>query len=286
MKTQIKISVFLIIAYFLLVIVPLGVKAQPVGKDQNEPDKGSPSREPRESQRRLSFIKQADFYLRDERFVTGKLIEEDKNKVIVEQLEGSELIVMTYSKREVDTRTLKINNIPEVRYYRQLGDYFASRTWDFRDDADDFIQAIRSYEKAKRAAVSAQRKESEIEQLQAKIDELEADRQVWSRQVADRAKLKRMEFEATFDERFKQLEKQIAQSNKMTEIASERLDKFVRQTEQDFQNFAKNLEGIENNISRRLSFLEEKIDENRKSIKDINRHYYHSPRYYYRGRKR
>ncbi|MBN1795090.1 MAG: hypothetical protein JW804_00295 [Sedimentisphaerales bacterium] len=279
MKTQIKILISLLIAGLLLVIIPLKIMAQPqsdLSQDQNRP-------QPYE--RRLAFVKEADFYLRDGQFVTGRLIEEDKYKVVVEQLEGSELVVRTYSKREIDTRTLDIGNIPEIRYFEQLGDYFASRTWDFRDDTDDFIQAIRSYEKAKRATVQADRREDEIKELEAKIDELKKDRQVWAEQVEDRAKLKKLEFDATFDERMKQLERQVLQNYKITEVVSGRIEEYIRQSEKNFRGFDQELSKVKTNFSRSISDIERKIEENRQLIRDVNRYYYY-PRFNYRDRRR
>ena len=94
---------------------------------------------------KINSIKMVDFYLRNgqsARFIEtqgphpvagqlifGKLISEDKNKVIVERLVEGKIILSTYSKRDIDTRTLHITTMPEYKYYLELGEYFYSRTY-------------------------------------------------------------------------------------------------------------------------------------------------------------
>jgi len=128
---------------------------------------------------RTDFVKMANFYLRDGKLVFGKLLSEEKNKITVERLEESRIVVSTYSKREIDSRTLQTRNVPEVRYYIELAEYFSGRTWDFRDDPDDFIQAIRCWEKAKQSIAETQGQDSErIVEINKKINRVQADRKV------------------------------------------------------------------------------------------------------------
>ncbi len=115
----------------------------------------------------------ANFYLRDGKLVFGKLVSEEKNKITVERLDESRIVVSTYSKREIDSRTLQVRSIAEAAYYIELAEYFSGRTWDFRDDPDDFIQAIRCYEKAKRFLAETQGPDSEkIDEINKKIEHL------------------------------------------------------------------------------------------------------------------
>ena len=132
---------------------------------------------PRTTRPRVGPVKMVDFYLRDgEKLVFGKLVSEDRNKITVEHLDESRIIVSTYSKREIDTRTLNIKNTSQVKYWLDLVEYFSGRTWDFRDDPDDFIQAIRCCEKAKQAITDSGRRSSgRIEQIDRKIEQLKAD---------------------------------------------------------------------------------------------------------------
>jgi len=119
-----------------------------------------------------------------ERVVFGKLVSQDKNKITVGRLDGSRIIISTYSKREIDIRTLHSKNVLEARYYLEPAEYFSGRTWDFTDDPDDFIQAIRCYEKAKQSITETQGRDSDrIEGINKKMEQLQADRRVWIREI-------------------------------------------------------------------------------------------------------
>ncbi len=157
---------------------------------------------------RANSVRTVDFHLRTGELIYGKVLTEDKNKITIERLDESKIVVNTYGRREIDPRTLDIKTVPEYRYYLDLADYFAGRTWDFRDDPDDFIQAIRCCEKAKSAlGTTAAGQDSErIEQINERIKKLEADRQVWEIQVKSRAELKKLKFEAEAVNKLKELE--------------------------------------------------------------------------------
>lgn len=224
---------------------------------------------------RTNFVRTVNFYLRDENLVFGKLISEDKNKITLERLDGSRIIVATYSKREIDTRTLRIKNVPEAKYYLDLAEYFSGRTWDFRDDPDDFIQAIRCSEKAKRSIEQAQGPDSErTVEINDKIKKLQADRKIWVREVESRAKLKKLEFEATIETRLKELE------DKATE-SSLQFDKTVANTKNNQQKLERAISEMDRVLSGRLDILENEVDTNSRIIDRIGRTGYYYPRYYY-----
>lgn len=227
---------------------------------------------------RTDFVRMANFYLRDGKLVFGKLVSEEKNKITVERLDESRIVVSTYSKREIDSRTLQVRSIAEAAYYIELAEYFSGRTWDFRDDPDDFIQAIRCYEKAKRSLAETQGPDSEkIDEINKKIEHLQADRQVWTREVKSRAELKKLEFEATIETRLKELEDKVNAS-------SQQIDKIVTDMKDNYQKLEKSIAGIEQGISRQLNMLEERIEANRRIIDPWGPPYprYRYPRRYYR----
>jgi len=276
MKTSAIIITTTTLAVLLLTVVQSNVAAPA----QDETDLDINSAQVRSFERpRIEFIRTVDFYLRDGQFVTGKVVEEDKSKITVEQRDGSTIKLLTYTKKEVDSRTVRISNVPEHRFYDQIGDYFAGRTWDFRDDPDDFIGAVRAYQMAKAAATKSERRQEEIDQIQAKIDKLEADRQTWVEQVRDRAKLKEFEFQATFDERMKDLESRFDQTTQLLDQALERFDVFAKQTGKNFDGLKKNLSDLNGDITGRLQVLEERIEKNRQLIDDVGRFRYYR-RYY------
>lgn len=228
------------------------------------------------SRPRIEPVKMADFYLRDdEKLVFGKLVSEDRNKITVEHLDGSRIIVSTYSKREIDTRTLHIKNISEVKYWLDLVEYFSGRTWDFRDDPDDFIQAIRCCEKAKQFLTKSAGKDSgRIEQIDKKIEQLKADRDAWAKEVESRAKLKKLEFEATFDTRLKELEDNFVTSN-------QKLDKMTADMKENQQRLENLVADLDLAVGEQVDILRGEIDTNRRIIERIDRMWYPRRYYYY-----
>jgi len=232
---------------------------------------------PRKTTRpRMDFVKMVDFYLRDsEKLVFGKLVLEDKSKITVERLDESRIIVSTYSKREIDARTLRTKNIPEAKYYLELADYFSGKTWDFRDDPDDFIQAIRCWEKAKQSIAETQGQDSErIAEINKKIKRLQADRKVWVREVQSRAKLKKLEFEATIETRIKELEDKVAAS-------SQQVDETMTDMKDNRQKLERGISEMDRVLSERLEMLEDVVETNSRIIDRIDRTLNYYPQYYY-----
>ncbi len=232
---------------------------------------------------RTNFIKMANFYLRNGEIVFGKLVSEDKNKITVEQLDGSRIVVSTYSKRELDARTLHTRNMHEANYYLELAEYFSGRTWDFKDDPDDFIQAIRCCEKARQTLDETQSRDRErIEQINEKMRQLQADRQVWIRETESRAKLKKLEFEAEIEARLKELEDKVNANNQQVNKTVEQLDKIIADMKDNHRKLEESITGIDKEISRQLDILEDQIRTNRRLIDRIGYNtwqYYPQPYY-------
>jgi hypothetical protein len=216
-------------------------------------------KESKEAVPKTSFVKTADFYLRDGKFVLGKLISEDKNKIVIEQLNGSEICVTTYGNKEVDTRTIHTKSVPEYQYYIDLAEYFTGRTWDFRDDPDDFIQAIRCYEKAKELLSETQKTGGKIEQIDKEIGHLQADRNVWVKEMESRAKLKKLEFEATIETRLKQLEGRV-------DAVSQQFDKSMADVNDNYRQINESISALNKDISRQLNSLAERTEINKRRI--------------------
>jgi len=272
-----KRFVYLTMAVALVVVPAVAVlkAAAPSYRQQTGPP--IPSQQPQINQRprpRMDFVKTADFYLRDGRFVHGKLLDENKNRITVEELQASKIVVATYSKREIDTRTLDVKGIPESKYYIRLGEYFAGRTWDFRDDPDDFIQAIRCYEKARRSILQSERPDRELDTVNEKLNKLREDREMWTKEVESRARLQKLELEATFPQRMQQLEDKV---NANTQAFSDTLPVI----ENRYRKLDKNVSDISKKLSYRLDKLEKQVKSNEKVIRRIEdrSHYYYYPRY-------
>jgi hypothetical protein len=220
--------------------------------------------------RKLDTVTIAEFYMRDGTAVTGKLLDDDKNQVVIEQPSESTVAVRTFSKREVDMRTFKTRPVPEWQYYTQLGDYFSARTWDFRDDPDDFIAAIRSYEKARQSLADGAADNQKISEVEAMIQKTEEDREVWTREVESRAKLKKLEFDAEAENRLKKIEKQLSESNsKMTE-SIKNFDKTASDVKEQQQRTEQAFSGINRDFTRQIQNLQVQINQQRVIINDLS----------------
>ncbi len=232
------------------------------------------------SRPRMSAVRTVDFHLRTGELIFGKVVTEDKNKITIERLEESKIVVSTYSRREIDPRTIEAKTVPEYRYYLDLADYFSGRTWDFRDDPDDFIQAIRCCEKAKAAlGESATGQDSDrIAQIDEKIKTLNADRQVWETQVKSRAELKKLEFLAEAENKLKEIEDKVNASSEQVTKSVEQLDKAVS----DIQENHRKLEGGLFGIQQQLNVLAERTAVNARLLDPWRWSW--QPQYFYRYR--
>jgi hypothetical protein len=218
---------------------------------------------------RVEVVTMADFYMRDGNTVSGKLLSDDSTQVVIEQMLESTIIAKTYSKREIDTRTLRTRPMPEYQYYMRLGEYFAARTWDFRDDPDDFIGAIRCYEKAKQSLQASGADEERISEADKAIKKLKDDKEVWTSQVESRAKLKRLEYDAEAENRLKQLEKQVAESNVRLNESIKYLDKTAEDIKTDYQKTEKAIGDLNKDFVQQIRNLQTQIQDNQASINDI-----------------
>ncbi len=232
------------------------------------------------SSKRLDFVKMVDFYLNDGTFVSGKVISEDRNKIIVEEVREGGMTASTYGKREIASRTRHTKGMLEYKYYLGLAEHFTTRTWDFQNDPDDFIQAIRCYEKAKELLADTERQDTETSQINEKIKQLQADREVWTKEAESRAKLKKLEFEATFEKRFNDLENKLNTVSQQLDKSRKELDKTVAAVQDNYQRLEENTSRANEDTARQLKNLEERIRDNERMLE--RRRWY--PRYYYRSR--
>jgi archaellum component FlaC len=218
---------------------------------------------------RAEAVTMAEFYMRDGNAVSGRLLSEDNTQIVIEQPMDSTLVTRNFSKREMDARTLKTRPMPESQYYTRLAEYFAARTWDFRDDPDDFIAAIRSYEKAKRSLEASGADGERIAEIDRAIKKLEEDREVWTREVEPRAKLKKLEYEAEAENRLKQLEKQVAESNVRLNESIKYLDKTAADIKNDYERLEKTVSGLNKDFVQQIRNLDLRIQSNVNAINDI-----------------
>lgn len=268
--TAISTVVILVLAFscYLTLQAQESQKQQPIPKLNQSNLQTEPEQQPRP---RMDFVRTVNFYLKNGRLVFGKLVSEDRNKVTVEQLEESKVVVSVYGKRDIDIRTLRTKSILEYKYYIDLAEYFHAKTWDFKDDPDDFIQAVRSYEKAKQLLSETRDRDSKkIEQINEKITQLQADREVWTKEVQSRQKLKILELEVAVESRLKELEDKFVTNSRQINETIDRLDKIITNMENNQRTLGENISEIDRNVSGQLRTLRDQIQTNRRLINRLN----------------
>ncbi len=246
---------------------------EPAGKNEDEKDKV-----------RLAAVRTISFYLRSGRLVTGRLISEDKNQITVEELDESKIFVSTYSKKEIDSRTMRQTKMPELKYYLDLAEYFESRIWDFRDDPDDFVQAMRFYEKAREIIEQSQeRVPTSAEEIEEKLKQLREQKDLWAKEVKKRAELKRLEFEATFDVRLDEINNEVDGLAQALREMGERLDGLAKRKQDNYKKIENRLSKMDRSTNAKLKELEARIEMNEREIDRLwRRRYRYNLRPYYR----
>jgi len=233
---------------------------------------------------RLTGVRTISFYLMSGRPVAGRLISEDKSQITLEELDESKIFVSTYSKKEIDSRTIRQTKMPEVKYYLDLAEYFESRIWDFKDDPDDFTQAIRFYEKAKEIIEQSQERiPTSSAEIEEKIKQLHEQKNLWAQNIKTRAELKKLEFEATFDVRLSEINDDVDGLAQALNELGERFDKLVKRRQDNYKRFENRLSKMDRSTNTKLKELEARIEMNEREIDRLwrrrNRYY---PRSYYR----
>jgi len=233
-----------------------------------------------DSDTKVRSIRTVDFYLKDGTLISGKLVSDDRNKVILERIEDSKIIVATYSKREMETGSLQVKNVSASKYYQDMGEYFAGRIWDFKDDPDDFIQAIRFYQRAKGLIEGVSQLDQEkSREIDGKVAELEADREVWTKQIETRAKLTELEFKAEYVTRFNELESKINASVEKSDKSAAQIDKVLADVKKNSETLDKDIPAMEQDLHRRMDALGVEIEANRRLLDPYGRtRYNYGPR--------
>ena len=254
----------IILGVTAIILISLAISFSATSEPNERPLKTPVARRPR-----AEAVTMAEFYLRDGNAVSGRLLSEDNTQVVIEQPSDGTIVTKTFSKRELDARTLKTRPMPESQYYTRLAEYFAARTWDFRDDPDDFIGTIRSYEKAKRSLQASGADEEKIGEIDRSIKKIEDDREVWTREVESRAKLKKLEYDAEAENRLKQLEKQVAESNIRLNESIKYLEKSAADIKSDNQRLENTISGLNKDFVEQIRILQVQIQGIQVAINEI-----------------
>ncbi len=158
---------------------------------------------------RIQKIRTASFELKNGKSVSGKVLEDSKLFISLLVPNKGLMVKVKYPKSQIKYR-ITYKTYPEQEYYEVLAGDFLDKTWDFRNDPDEFIQALRCYEKAKEIVEDAFGDDHEkIAFYDNKIKNIEAQRARWFELTKNRAEQIKVEDIAEFDNRIQQLTKQL-----------------------------------------------------------------------------
>jgi predicted nucleic acid-binding Zn-ribbon protein len=149
----------------------------------------------------------------------------------------------------------------EWQYYSRLAEYFTARTWDFVDDPDDFIEAIRCYEKAKQSLQAGGADSERIADIDKSIKKVQDDREVWTREVESRAKLKKLEYDAEAENRLKKLERSVAESNVKLNESIKSLDKTADGLKNDYATLNKSMGDMNKDMVKQVNSLQVQLND-------------------------
>ena len=248
---------------FLVLILPVKVSAQT--------DANSPVR-----RKAIEKIQLVSFNLANGRRISGRLLNEDAYIIEISEIKGSTIIPVTYYKDDIDKKSVIYKYVSELDYWRDTGDYFLQKVWDFHDDPDEFIQAIRCFENAETIAENALGPEHRlVAELNDKITQIKADMEKWSQQMQSRQELRKLELLSTFDTRLQRIESQIAANSKDIDDLNKTIaDKTTTEDYKDLNNKINNVEVTARYLEQRMQKIENDMSDSWR----YNRYYY--PRYY------
>ena len=217
------------------------------------------------------------FNLNDGRRINGRVIKKGPETIEIAQMTNNQMTLAKYSRQEMNQTSVTYRNVSSLDYWREAGQYFLDRVGDFQNDPDDFLQAIRCFEKAKTIAENSLGPNHKlIEELQKQITQTKVEMDRWVELIKPRAELRKLETLATIDVQLEQLKKQ-SQTN--TENIAQ-----IQQKIGSFPDFAQKYNNLSNSIntleSQNRSFAQQ-IDRLKDDIYDLWRYYRNRTIYYY-----
>ncbi|HSV27326.1 MAG TPA: hypothetical protein VLH60_05480 [Sedimentisphaerales bacterium] len=250
------IPLVLILCWVFFALSPV-VSAQ---TPPNAADANVPAAQPRRPA--METVRTVSFRLRDGRDVSGRLVSDDRAQITVAAPVAGTLIATSYSRLDIEPRSISYQTLSEFQYWLNTGQYFEDRTWDFRNDAEEFAQALRCYQMARDMAMASMGAESPVaRELELRINRLLESRQRWIEDIEPRARMAELEFKAELPARLDELSRNVAalqmQVEQFTRFAAE-LDATVA----DYQR----------NVDARLDRMADDIRSNYDYIRDMIHH--------------
>ena len=247
-------------------------------QDINSPPQTAPDvntvpikRKPIENVRLVSFI------LNSGDSVSGRIESEDAFEIKLSRIAGASIVSSKYSRNDIDRKTIIYKNISELDYWRNTGEYFLQKVWDFENDPDEFIQAIRCFQRAKSLVADALGENHRlVAELDEKIKKINTDMQTWSQQAKTRAEMRNLETLATLDTKLEKFQQQIEENSKVVANLSAEL-KSISSSSDDYNQLREKVSSADV-IIRVLEQRTTKLESDMDSMWRWNRS---QPRYYY-----
>jgi hypothetical protein len=159
----------------------------------------------------IEKVQLISFNLTGSQRINGKLVSEDPYQIEIDEVKGSRIVLATYNKNYIDKSSVIYKTVSELDYWRDMGKYFLQKVWDFQDDPDEYMQAIRCYQQARTIAEDALGVDHKlVAELDEKINEIQKDMDKWAEQAKSRSELRKLEVLSTLDTRLQKIEEQIS----------------------------------------------------------------------------
>ena len=214
--------------------------------------------------------------------IRARVLEDNRNQIIVTQPLGSKIETVIYSRAEIQPDTLFQQTISEFEYWQSMAEYFSNRTWDFENDSDDFIQAIRCYENAKDIVSAIRGPEHEMTiDIAKKIEKLEQKKQQWVEKLKERTKLRQLEAQDQLADRLESIGQQINANNEMLNAVDKNIAELITHME-ILDKFKDTSQKNSLALDKQIGDLIKKIDSNTREIDYMWRRYRDKYEYYYR----
>jgi hypothetical protein len=261
---------------FILLILLVDV---PAYADENKRSQDSNTLSVR--RKPIEKVQLISFNLTGGQRINGKLVSEDPYQIEIDEVRGSRIVLSTYFKSGIEKNSIIYKTVSELDYWRDTGKYFLQKVWDFQDDPDEYMQAIRCYQKARAIAEDALGGDHKlVAELDEKINEIEKDMDKWAGQAKTRADLRKLEVLSTLDVRLQKIEEQIsANSDDIAAIRQELANNAAAAG--DYNELRNKIAGNE----LAIKLLDQRLLKFETELDDIRQVYRYQPRYYLpRGR--
>jgi hypothetical protein len=170
-------------------------------------------------------------------------------KPVAEMLYSGKILPSSYSRLDMEPRSINYQTVSEYQYWMNTGQYFESRTWDWQDDADEFAQALRCYQTAQDLATAGMGAGSTAAQdADERVRKVLESRQKWIETAKPRAEMAELELKSTLAQRLDNINKSLLalQSN-------------VDGLNQSRANYETSLAAYQRDVNARLDRMSEDI---------------------------